>query len=154
MTAATIEGVMTGSLDQAVYSHPFEGGDKVYRIPDTVAEEVFSFVARTLLKPVLEDWFPRFHNSIHSVHIHEERWRNGGPATVDPAARPQRTGQTSASPTYVRVNTMYKRKAKKVHPRYDIPSDGSVPKGDPNWRSVAWEEVKEKLQPFRGLEGS
>lgn len=143
---------MTGSLDQATDSHLFEDGDRVYRIPDIPAEEVVSFVARALLKPVLEDWFPRFHNSIRSGDTCEERWRNGRPATADPAARPQRTGQTIASPTYARVDTMYKRKAKKVHPRDDIPSDGSVPEGDPNWRSVAWEEVKEKLQPFRGLE--
>ena len=83
---------MTGSLDQATDSHLFEDGDRVYRVPDIPAEEVVSFVARALLKPVLEDWFPRFHNSIRSGDTCEERWRNGRPATADPAARPQRTG--------------------------------------------------------------
>ncbi|KAL6406203.1 putative gag-pol poly protein [Ilyonectria robusta] len=53
--------------------------------------------------------------------------------------------------TTVRVNTMYKRKADKVQPRDDVPSDGSTPEGDPFWRDKKWDEVKgnlEKDSPF------
>ncbi|KAL6406714.1 putative gag-pol poly protein [Ilyonectria robusta] len=42
--------------------------------------------------------------------------------------------------TTVRVNTMYKRKADKVQPRDDVPSDGSTPEGDPFWRDKKWDE--------------
>lgn len=34
----------------------------------------------------------------------------------------------------INVNTMYKRKGVKIHPRDDVPSDGSVPDGDPLWK--------------------
>lgn len=42
----------------------------------------------------------------------------------------------------INVNTLYKRKGVKVHPRDDIPSDGSVPNGDPYWKEKRWKEVQ------------
>lgn len=46
----------------------------------------------------------------------------------------------------IQVNTLYKKKGVKVHPRDDIPSDGSIPEGDPMWKEKKWEKVKGKLQ--------
>ena len=46
----------------------------------------------------------------------------------------------------VKVNTMYKRKADKVHPLDNIPSDGSKPAGDPYWKVKALEEIRNKKQ--------
>ncbi|CAM1507682.1 Fc.00g073230.m01.CDS01 [Cosmosporella sp. VM-42] len=40
------------------------------------------------------------------------------------------------------VNTLYKRKGVKVHPRDDIPSDGTIPEGDVNWKRTKWPEVQ------------
>ena len=48
-------------------------------------------------------------------------------------------------PTYC-TNTMYKRKAQKVQPVDNAPSDGSVPEGDQRWREKKWADVKDKLQ--------
>ncbi|KAI8671752.1 hypothetical protein NCS57_00651300 [Fusarium keratoplasticum] len=44
------------------------------------------------------------------------------------------------------VNTLYKKKGVKIHPRDDVPSDGSTPEGDPEWKAKKWEKAKEKLQ--------
>jgi ribonuclease HI len=44
------------------------------------------------------------------------------------------------------VNTLYKKKGVKIHPRDDVPSDGSTPDGDPEWKEKKWKKVKEKLQ--------
>ena len=44
------------------------------------------------------------------------------------------------------VNTLYKRKGVKIHPRDDVPSDGSTPEGDPEWKAKKWEKVRKKLQ--------
>ena len=55
------------------------------------------------------------------------------------------------------VSTMYKSKAKKIHPRDDVPSDGSTPERDPEWQKHAWEEVERdvvaptKLEDVLGL---
>lgn len=40
------------------------------------------------------------------------------------------------------INTMYKRKAAKVQPVDDQPSDGTTPEGDPYWREKRWDAVK------------
>lgn len=45
----------------------------------------------------------------------------------------------------VNVFTMYKSKDKKVHPRDDIPSDGTVPEGDPLWKQKRWKAVSAEM---------
>ena len=52
------------------------------------------------------------------------------------------------------VNTLYKRKGVKVHPRDDIPSDGTVPEGSANWKEAKWPEVQGLMDtstPFSDL---
>lgn len=49
------------------------------------------------------------------------------------------------------ANTLYKRKGHKVHPRDDIPSDGTTPEGDPDWKRKKWDEAKGQLKPSRLL---
>lgn len=46
----------------------------------------------------------------------------------------------------IKTNTMYKPKGKKVHPRDDVPSDGTVPDGDPYWKEKKWEKLKHLVQ--------
>ena len=43
------------------------------------------------------------------------------------------------------TNTMYKRKAQKVQPVNNAPSNGTVPEGDQDWKAKKWAEVKNKL---------
>lgn len=45
----------------------------------------------------------------------------------------------------VQINTMYKPKWKKVNPVDDVPPDGSVPPGNPGWKEIELERVKEDL---------
>lgn len=53
----------------------------------------------------------------------------------------------SYGPPKVHVHTLYKKKADKVNPVDDVPSDGSVPDGDPFWKKKKWEEVKGRIDP-------
>ena len=40
--------------------------------------------------------------------------------------------------------------AKKIHPRDDVPSDGSAPEGDPRWREKAW-AAPSRVEKLLGL---
>ena len=46
----------------------------------------------------------------------------------------------------VGIYTMYKRKAQKVQPVDNLPSDGSLPEGDLHWRQKRWDEVKNRIK--------
>jgi len=45
---------------------------------------------------------------------------------------------------------MYKTKDKKIHPRDDVPSDGSTPEGDPLWKVKNLAEARKTMQPDTG----
>jgi hypothetical protein len=71
-------------------------------------------------------------------------------AQINQAAKELREyEQPQQAKTNLKVNALYKRKGVKVHPRDDVPSDGSTPDGDPQWKNKKWEEAVRRLNPNR-----
>lgn len=108
----------------------------VYGLEEDDVEYLIRYVdrktARKVYKIILKDWMKE--NNPTQSRVKKTRAQDGG-----------------HEDTTVRVNTMYKRKADKIQPRDDVPSDGSTPEGDPYWRDKRWDEVKgdlEKDSPF------
>ena len=128
-------GVTVGGFEYPFLDSCVSVGDKVCRLQDDLAEDFVSFVTRKAYKFILRDLFPNFYRDLSFLLKPFEKYRSRG------------RGYKKRSDA--EVNTMYKRKGFKVHPRVDVPSDGSAPDSNPNWRTIAWDEAKSKLRPFR-----
>lgn len=69
------------------------------------------------------------------------------PAPAPPRNNPQKGLRQQPAQQPFESNTLYKRKGIKVLPVDDVPSDGSIPEGDPDWREKRWAEAVKNLQP-------
>jgi hypothetical protein len=64
----------------------------------------------------------------------------------DKKKRSKKSRPSDEDTQHIRVNTLYKRKGVKIHPIDDLPSDGSVPEGDPHWKSKKMAEIASRME--------